>query len=82
MVPGSRRGAANSTIFTSVDIGMGAGMILAGSIAQQFSISTAFVVCSGICIAALLFFLFFTSGYYEKNKTRWQTEERVKSGNC
>jgi MFS family permease len=68
MVQQNRRGAANSTLFTSVDIGMGAGMILVGSIAQAFSISAAFVVCSGICVVALLFFIFFTIKYYEKNK--------------
>lgn len=72
MVPKNRRGAANSTLFASVDIGMGFGMILAGMISQQFSISTAFMVSSGICIAALVFFLSYTSGYYGKNKTRWQ----------
>jgi MFS family permease len=68
MVQQNRRGAANSTLFTSVDIGMGGGMILVGSIAQVFSISAAFVVCSGICVVALLFFIFFTIKYYEKNK--------------
>jgi hypothetical protein len=52
---------------------MGLGMIIVGSIAQQFSISAAFVVCSGICIVALIFFILYTVGYYEKNKTRWQT---------
>jgi MFS family permease len=79
MVQQSRRGAASSTLFTSVDIGMGAGMILVGSIAQQFSISTAFIVCSGICVSALLFFLFYTIKYYEKNKLSSIVEERVKS---
>ena len=77
MAPKNRRGAANSTLYTSVDIGMGLGMIFVGSIAQQFSISTAFVVCSGICAAALVFFIFFTRGHYEKNKTRWQTSEQI-----
>ena len=80
MVLPHRRGAASSTLFTSVDIGMGAGMILVGTIAQQYSISTAFVVCSGICVSALLFFLFFTLKYYEKNKLISIVEERVKSG--
>ena len=80
MVLQNRRGAANSTLFTAVDIGMGAGMILVGSIAQQFSISMAFIVCSGICIASFLFFLFFTIKYYEKNKLSLHVEERVKSG--
>ncbi len=73
MAPRNRRGAANSTLYIFVDIGMGLGMIFVGSIAQQFSISTAFVVCSGICLVALVFFLSFTLGYYEKNKTLWQT---------
>jgi MFS family permease len=73
MVPQHRRGAANSTIFAFVDVGMGVGMILIGSISQQFSISTAFVVCSGICLTALVFFLFFTSGYYKRHKISVQT---------
>jgi MFS family permease len=73
MAPGNRRGAANSTLYTFVDIGMGLGMIFVGSIAQQFSISTAFIVCSGICVVALIFFIFYTLGHYEKNKTKWQT---------
>lgn len=80
MVQPHRRGAASSTLFTAVDIGMGAGMILVGTIAQQFSISTAFLVCSGICMAALLVFLLFTLKYYEKNKLSSIGEERVKSG--
>jgi MFS family permease len=75
MVPQHRRGAANSTIFAFVDVGMGVGMILIGSISQQFSISTAFVICSGICLTALVFFLFFTSGYYESHKIKTQTNQ-------
>src|ERR1035437_2761797 len=69
MVPQNRRGAANSTLFTSVDIGMGLGMVLVGGIGQAFSISAAFAVCSGICVVALLFFILFTVKYYEKRKT-------------
>jgi MFS family permease len=80
MVRQNRRGAANSTLFTFVDIGMGIGMITVGTIAQKFSISSAFIVCSGICITALAFFLFFTIKYYEKNKLGLHLEERVKPG--
>jgi len=68
MVPQNRRGAANSTLFTFVDIGMGIGMVLVGSISQHFSISAAFIVCSAICVVALLYFIFYTVKYYEKNK--------------
>jgi MFS family permease len=63
-----RRGAANSTLFAAVDIGMGLGMIITGILSQRFSISTAFLVCSAICAAALAFFLMHTNGYYQKNK--------------
>jgi MFS family permease len=69
MVPPSRRGAASSTLFISVDIGMGLGMVLAGVIAQYFSIATAFMVCSAIAIAGLAMFLFTTLGYYHAQKT-------------
>ena len=68
MVLQNRRGAVNSTLFTAVDIGMGLGMILVGTIGQTFSISTAFLVCSAICAAALAYFLMYTSGYYQRNK--------------
>jgi MFS family permease len=64
MVPASRRGAASSTLFISVDIGMGLGMILVGVIAQYFSISMAFLVCSGIGAAGLVLFLAITLNYY------------------
>jgi MFS family permease len=69
MVPESRRGAASSTLFISVDIGMGLGMILVGVVAQYFSISTAFLVCSGIAAAGLILFLSLTLNYYIANRT-------------
>jgi len=64
MVPASRRGAASSTLFISVDIGMGLGMVLVGTIAQHFSIATAFMVCSVICISGMIFFLSTTLRHY------------------
>jgi MFS family permease len=62
-----RRGVANSTLFGALDIGMGLGMVIVGVIAQHTSISTAFLVCSGISLAGLLLFLTVTHGYYWKN---------------
>ena len=70
MVPASRRGAASSTLFISVDIGMGLGMILVGMIAQYFSISTAFLVCSGIGATGLALFLFITLNYYHLQRNQ------------
>ena len=70
MVSASRRGAASSTLFISVDIGMGLGMILVGVIAQYFSISTAFLVCSGTGAAGLILFLFITLNYYQLQRNQ------------
>ncbi|MEI7664049.1 MAG: MFS transporter [Bacteroidota bacterium] len=68
LVPASRRGAASSTLFIAVDIGMGLGMILVGVISQYFTMAAAFLVCSGICAAGLLFFLLVTQGYYTTHR--------------
>jgi MFS family permease len=64
------RGAANSTLYTAVDLGMGSGMIMAGLIAQCISISAIFWVNAIICIAGLIFFRSFVIEFYERNIER------------
>jgi len=64
IVSPNRRGAANSTAFIAMDLGMGMGMIIAGYLAQHYSISTAFLVCSGFCAIGLFLFLRITLRYY------------------
>jgi MFS family permease len=61
----SHRGAANSTLYTAVDLGMGSGMILAGLIAQHISISAIFWTDTLVCGIGLLFFRMFVLKYYE-----------------
>ena len=61
------RGAANSTLYTAVDLGMGIGMIMAGLIAEHFSISAIFWVNSLICAVGLIFFRLFVLQYYESH---------------
>jgi len=68
MVEVHRRGAANSTYYTIFDLGIGIGMAFIGLISELTSISTAFLICSGICVLALLYFLLIVLKYYEKNK--------------
>ncbi|MDD4602557.1 MAG: MFS transporter [Bacteroidales bacterium] len=68
MVDSSHRGAANSTIFIAVDIGMGLGMVLIGIIAQYFSLQTAFLFCSGICVLGLLLFFTVTLPHYSSHR--------------
>jgi MFS family permease len=60
------RGAANSTLYTAVDLGMGLGMITGGLIAQNISISAIFWINAIICAAGLIFFRFFVLGFYER----------------
>jgi MFS family permease len=61
------RGAANSTLYTAVDLGMGLGMIMAGLIAQHFSLSAVFWVNSFICLAGLVFFRIYVIRFYESH---------------
>jgi MFS family permease len=61
------RGAANSTLYTAVDLGMGSGMILAGLVAQHYSISAFFWICAAVCVAGLIFFRSLVLRYYETN---------------
>lgn len=61
----NHRGAANSTLYTAVDLGMGLGMIMAGLIAEHVSMSAIFWVDALVCIAGLLFFRGFVIETYE-----------------
>lgn len=65
-----RRGAANSTYFVIFDLGIGAGMALVGLFSELSSISVAYVICSGICMLALIYFWIFSLPYYEKHKIK------------
>lgn len=59
------RGAANSTLYTALDTGMGLGMIVAGIVAQHVSISAVFLLNALVCVAGLLFFRGGVLRYYE-----------------
>jgi len=60
------RGAANSTLYTALDIGMSSGMMIAGIIAQHSSISAVFMISSLICLLGLIFFRLFVLKSYEQ----------------
>jgi len=68
MVEPGRRGAANSTLFTVLDLGIGVGMILTGYLAGFSGLETAFLVCSALNGIALVLFLVFTHTYYQRHK--------------
>lgn len=62
-----RRGAANSTLYTAVDLGMGFGMIMAGLIAQHISISAIFAISTLVCAVGFAFFRLFVLKFYESH---------------
>jgi len=68
-----RRGAANSTYFTSFDLGIGVGMVLTGIISEQIGLGGTFLICSAIIAFALLLF---TSYSYKQYKNRIGMKER------
>ncbi len=61
----AHRGAANSTLYTAVDLGMGLGMIIAGLIAQHISLSAIFWTHAMVSLVGLIFFRLVVLGYYQ-----------------
>ena len=70
LAPNSRRGTANSTYLTSWDLGLGIGVLLGGSIAEQFSYHAAYTVATATCITGLTVFLSHTARHFNRNKLR------------
>jgi MFS family permease len=67
LVQPDRRGAANSTYFTSFDLGIGLGMVLTGFVSEQIGLGKAFLICSIIETAALLMFVLYSYKFYKNN---------------
>lgn len=67
LVQPDRRGAANSTYFTSFDLGIGLGMVLTGFVSEQIGLGKAFLICSIIETVALLIFVFYSYKFYKNN---------------
>ena len=68
IVPANRRGAANSTLFIAMDLGMGLGMMIAGLVSQKYSISAAFLCCAVYCTLGLVLFRLVTLKHYLKKR--------------
>lgn len=63
-----RRGTANSTLYTFLDLGMGLGMVLMGFNAHHFSMRLALLLWAAVCIAGLVIFRLITMPHYERFK--------------
>lgn len=67
MAPHNKRGTANSTFFTTFDLGVGGGMYLGGLVSQIWNLKTAFVIVAIINSIALAIFIINTMPHYKKH---------------
>ncbi len=60
----NERGTANSTILTSWDLGMGAGILLGGIVAESMGYDAAFWMMAGMHVVGFLVYVFVTKRRY------------------
>lgn len=71
LAPNSQRGTATSTYLTSWDVGIGIGLMIGGSIAQEFGgFSHAFLFGACLTILSTLFFGMKAAPHFKRNKLR------------
>lgn len=68
MVEIHERGAANSTLFTAFDLGIGSGMVITGFLADKISLANTYLAFTGICVLGFLFAVLFIFSHYERHK--------------
>lgn len=69
MAPNEQRGTANSTILTSWDLGIGAGIIGGGYVAEHIGgYDSAFLLSVIASLVSVTFFLFYAKNQFLKNK--------------
>ncbi len=66
LVPSQRRGAANSTLFSGLDLGIGLGMLTTGYLAQVIGLPLTYLSYGALNFIALLYFLFISLRHYSK----------------
>jgi MFS family permease len=66
LVPAQRRGAANSTLFSGLDLGIGLGMLITGFLAHAIGLPHTYLIFGGLNVLALLYFLFISLAHYQK----------------
>ncbi|MFT6871129.1 MAG: MFS family permease [Roseivirga sp.] len=67
MVPLERRGAANATFFSAVDLGIAAGSISLGYIAEYYGLANMFFASGVILLFPLIYFFIFVKKHYERH---------------
>ena len=62
-----RRGAANATITTAFDLGIGTGALLLGFLADYLGFAGMYLSCTLLLAAGLAYYLGFVNNYYHKH---------------
>lgn len=70
LAPNNRRGTANSSMLTSWDVGVGAGVVVGGIASELAGYGAAFWIASIVNIVGVLFFFAYVKRAYNKNKLR------------
>lgn len=70
LAPNNQRGTATSTYLTSWDVGIGAGMLLGGYIAQFSSFRYAFLFGACLTVIATVYFLAKVAPHFHRHKLR------------
>ena len=73
LAPAHRRGAANSTLFSGLDLGIGLGMLLTGYLAHSIGLPLAYLIYGGVNVVALFYFVFVSMVHYSENQNRIRT---------
>ncbi len=60
-----RRGAANSTLFSGLDLGIGLGMLITGLLAHSLGLPKTYLMFSVLNILALIYFVFVSLRHYQ-----------------
>ncbi len=67
MVRPERRGVANSTFFSSIDLGIGIGSVILGYLAEYTSLSFLFLFSGIILLFPMFYFFIFVVGKYNRS---------------
>jgi len=71
LAPNNRRATASSTYMTSWDLGIGAGLIVGGMLADKFGgFQITFILSSAVSFLSLVFFVKIAGPHFSKNKLR------------
>ncbi len=70
LAPNSKRGTATSTYLTSWDVGIGAGMLAGGFIAQVTSFKIAYLFGAILTVGSLIYFKYKVAPHFLRNKLR------------